>query len=221
MRQSVIKAFALLLFAGITSCNLSTSSGPAEEVNESFTELQVGQEWIYAYWEKRHGGELLFTGDTLSVSIISKEAGLVTFFEGPINGAAGTTSDTTTFQFQIQDSVLTQVGANDSRVFGFVRNHGGALLLSQVDSVPVTVNLDTSFFLIREQTGKPKFVGHAELVDLFSESYTDVTVYYDQTPTYVDGFGHLAIFSREYGVVSTIYFGGRSPIEASGYQLVK
>ena len=212
----------LLLSVVIFNCDSTTSPDTEPPVTSvSFADLEVGQKWLYAKWEKRYSGERMFTGDTISVSVIAKDAGIVTFYESPAHIDSISSWDTTTFKFQLEDSVLRQVGINRSRVFGFIGNHDGILTLAHIDSNRVTVDIDTSLHLIREQTGKSRFVGHSDTVELFSDIYEDVIVYYDETPTYVDGFGHLAIFSREEGMVATIYFGGFSPIEQYGYKLVK
>lgn len=210
----------LLLSVVIFNCDSPTSPDTEPPVS-SFADLAVGQKWLYAKWEKRYAGERMFTGDTISVSVIAKDAGIVTFYESPVHIDSISSWDTTTFKFQLEDSVLRQVGINHSRVFGFIGNHDGILTLAHIDSNRVTIDIDTSLHLIREQTGKSRFVGHSDTVELFSDIYEDVIVYYDETPTYVDGFGHLAIFSREEGMVATIYFGGFSPIEQYGYKLVK
>ena len=116
---------------------------------------------------------------------------------------------------------MKQMATNHSRLFGFVANHDGILTLTDIDSNYVTIDMDTSLFLIREQVGKNRFVGYSNSVQLFTDKYRKVIVYYDETPTYVDGFGHLVFFSIEEGIVATIYFGGFSRIEQFGYQLIK
>ena len=86
----------------------------------------------------------------------------------------------------------------------------------------MTIDRGTNLFLLHEQTGQSKFIGRSNRVQLLLNSYEGVIVYYDQTATYVDGLGHLAIVSQEYGIASTIFFGGgRGPIEAFGYELVR
>lgn len=183
--------------------------------------MEVGQEWRFASWEKLYSGNRVFTDDTVSVTIIANKTGIVTFYEHLVNADSISPSDTATFRFQIEDSLLKQIGTNRSMVFGFVENHDSVLILNDIDSNLVTVDMDTSLFLIREQTGKSRFIGHSDNVQIFSETYQNVIVYYDETPTYADGFGHLAILSLEEGIVATIYFGGFSPIEQHGYQLVR
>ena len=203
------------------ACDPSSPSGPNPEAAQNFADLEVGQEWLYAKWEKRHAGGRVFTGDTVSVSVTSVEAGLATFFERTLDVESPTSADSSIFQFEVSDSLFRQVGSNSSRLFGFVANHDGRLFLSGIDSNPVMIDLETSLFLLREQTGQSKFIGRSNRVQLLFNSYEDVIVYYDQTPTYVDGFGHLVIISREYGIASTIFFGGFSPIESFGYELVR
>ncbi len=213
---------SFLLPVVLLNCDSSTSPDSQPTVPRvPFTKLEVGQEWRYARWEKLYSGDCAFTGDTVSVTIIAKEAGIVTFYEHPVNTDSISPSHTATFRFQIEDSRLRQVGTNRSRVFGFVANHDEILILTDIDSNLVTVDMDTSLFLIREQTGKSRFIGHSDNVQIFSETYQNVIVYYDETPTYADGFGHLAILSLEEGIVATIYFGGFSPIEQYGYQLIR
>ncbi len=211
----------LLLFA-LSNCDSSTSpenDPPAS--NPPFTDLKVGQEWQYIKWEKLPSGSRTFTGDTISVSITAKKNNIVTFFECPVHSDSISPLDTATFRFQITDSRLMQVGRNYSRAFGFVANHNGILTLTNVDSNAITVDMDTTLFLIQQQTNKSRFIGHSESIQLFLETYQDVNIYYDATPTYVDGFGHLVIFSPKEGIVATIYFGGFSLIEQYGYQLIK
>jgi hypothetical protein len=172
-------------------------------------------------WEKLYTGDRTFTGDTISVSIIDKEDGLVTFYERSANVDSYSPLDTATFKFQIGNSYLKQVGVNSSRIFGFLVSHDDMLVLTDINSNLVTIDIDTSLFLIREQTGKGLFVGHSNSVELFLDTYEDVIIYYDETPTYVDGCGHLVVFSLEEGIVATIYFGGFSPVEQTGYQLIE
>ncbi|GAB4375758.1 MAG: hypothetical protein Kow0042_21420 [Calditrichia bacterium] len=205
----------------LLNCDSSTSFEIEQpEGKTSFTDLKVGQEWRYARWEKPYSGDRFFTGDTILISIIDKKDKIVTFYERPLHADSVTVLDTATFCFQIKNSFLRQPGLNNSHVFGFLNNHDGILLLTSIDSNRVTVNIDSSFFLIRQQIGKSRFIGYADSVELFSQKYENVIIYYDETPTYVDGFGHLAIFSLQDGVVATIYFGGYSPIEQFGYQLI-
>jgi hypothetical protein len=199
--------------------NCSPGTGPEDPV--PFTNLEVGQEWQYVVWEKLYTGDRTFTGDTISVSIIDKEGGLVTFYERSANVDSYSPLDTATFKFQIENSYLKQVGVNSSRIFGFLVSHDDMLVLTDINSNLVTIDIDTSLFLIREQTGKGLFVGHSNSVELFSNTYENVIVYYDETPTYVDGCGHLVVFSLEEGIVATIYFGGFSPVEQYGYQLIR
>ena len=210
-------SIGILIPLVLLNCSLST--GPREQV--PFTALEVGQEWQYVVWEKLYDGERTFTGDTISVSIIDKEGGLVTFYERSANVDSYSPLDTATFKFQIENSYLKQVGVNSSRIFGFLASHDYMLVLTDINLDPVTINIDTSLFLIREQTGKSVFVGHSNSVELFLDTYENVIVYYDETPTYVDGCGHLVVFSLEEGIVATIYFGGFSSVEQYGYQLIK
>ncbi|MFQ5799081.1 MAG: hypothetical protein ACE5H0_10390 [Bacteroidota bacterium] len=220
--KAVNLILTLLVSVVLFNCNSGTSPDTEPPVSSvSFADLEIGQEWLYAEWEKRYSGERMFTGDTTSVSVIAREAGIITFYESPVHVDSISSWDSTTFKFQLEDSVLRQVGINRSRVFGFVGNHDGILTLAQIDSNHVTIDIDTSLYLIREQIGKSRFVGYSDTVELFSDTCEDVIVYYDETPTYVDGFGHLAIFSREEGMEATIYFGGFSAIEQYGYKLVK
>ncbi|GEM_PF-5290262 len=204
------------------ACNWSSSpDGEPSETCGNFTNPTDGRSWLYAAWEKRYDGERVFTGDTLSVTVIATEGEEVTFLEGSISEGALSMQDTTTFTFRREGSLYRQVGINLSRIFGIVGSHDGVLLLGPVDSNRVTIDINTSLFSLRRQTGKNRFVGHADVVELFSDTYKDVVVYYDETPTYVDGPGHLAIFSSREGMVVTIYFGGYSPIEQFGFKLVK
>jgi hypothetical protein len=149
------------------------------------------------------------------------EPGIVTFFESAVHADSTLPCDTATVQFQLEGSFLRQIGENRSRLLGFTANHEGILHLTEIDSNHVSVDLDTSLFFIRQQTGKSRFVGHSDRVRLFSDTYDNVNVYYDQTPTYYDGFGHLAIHSPQDGLVATIYFGGFSNLEQYGYQLIR
>ncbi len=213
--------FSVLLL-GLAACDSSSPTGPDPKAVNNFADLEVGQEWRYAKWEKRHAGERVFTGDTVSVSVTSVEAGLATFFERTLNVESPTSSDSSIFQFEVSDSLFRQVGSNRSRLFGFVSQHDGRLFLSGIDSNPVMIDLETSLFLLREQIGQSKFIGRSNRVQLLFNSYEDVIVYFDETSTYVDGFGHVAIVSQECGIASTIFFGGgRGPIEAFGYELVR
>lgn len=220
MKKSKIKALYVILYILIPLLffNCSPGTGPGEQV--PFTDLEVGQEWQYVVWEKLYEGERTFTGDTISVSIIAKDVEAVTFYEHPVNRDSVLPLDTATFSFQIENAYLKQVGVNRSRVFGFLANHDGMLTLANINSNLVTIDIDTSLFLIREQTGKSLFVGYSNSVEIFSDTYDDVIIYYDETPTYVDGCGHLVVFSLEEGIVATIYFGGFSPVEQTGYQLI-
>ncbi len=212
---SVIVGVFLVLV--IFNCSLGTEPG----VPEPFSNLEVRQEWQYVEWEKPYTENRMFTGDTISVSIIAKEGRMVTFYECTINADSVSPLDTATFSFLIDNSILRQVGENRSRVFGFLANHGGVLFLTDINSNLVTIDMDTSLFLIGKQIDKNLFVGHSNSVELFSDTYEDVNIYYDEIPTYVDGCGHLAVFSLEEGIVATIYFGVFSPIEQSGYQLLR
>lgn len=213
---------SFLLPGALLNCDSSTSPDSQPTMPRvPFTELEVGQEWRFESWEKLYSGNRVFTGDTVSVTIIANKTGIVTFYEHLVNTDSISPSDTATFRFQIEDSLLKQIGTNRSMVFGFVANHDSVLILNDIDSNHVTVDMDTSLFLIREQTGKSRFIGHSDNVQIFSETYQNVIIYYDETPTYADGFGHLAILSLKEGIIATIYFGGFSPIEQYGYQLVR
>jgi len=211
--------FLLLLSLQFLSCDKITHND--EEIPSSFTKLQVGQEWLFAKWQKLHSEKNKFTGDTVSVSIIAKDDSTVTFYETPIRLDSISPWDTTTFKFQIEDSLLRQVGNNHSQVFGIVTNHGGLLPLGHIDSNLVTIDITSSLFQVRNQTDKNWFIGYADSFELFSKVYKDVIVFYDIRATVWDGFGHLAVFSREEGMVTTIYFGGYSPIAKYGYELTK
>ncbi len=225
MRLKVKTLHAILcLLSTLVHLNCDSSRAPdimqpASEV--PFTDLQVGQEWRYAKWEKPYFGNRTFTGDTVSITIIAKEGETVTFYERTVNDGPISPTDTATFRFQIAHSLLRQVGTNRSRVFGFIAGHDSVLSLTDIDSNHVAIDLDTSLFFIREQTGKNRFVGHADSVRLLSGIYANVIVYYNEIPTYVDGFGYLAILSLKKGMVATVYFGGFSPIEQYGYQLIR
>ena len=152
--------FSLLLGA-LVACDLSGPNGPKPEAANNFADLEVGQEWLYAKWEKRHAGERVFTGDTVSVSVTSIAAGLATFFERTLHVESPTSADSSIFQFEVSDSLFRQVGSNSSRLFGFVLQHDGRLFLSGIDSNPVMIDLETSLFLLREQTGQSKFIGRS------------------------------------------------------------
>jgi hypothetical protein len=163
----------------------------------------------------------MFTGDTTSIFMMAKEPGMMTFFESTVHADSTLPSDTATVTFQIEGQLWRQIGENNSRLLRFLNHHDGILYLTHIDSNLVTIDLHTSLFLIRQQTGKNRFVGHAERVQLLCDTYDNVNVYYDETPTYYDGFGHVAIHSPEDGLVATVYFGGFSLIEQHGYQLIR
>ncbi len=186
-----------------------------------FADLQVGQQWKYVGREKAYDQNRVLTGDTVTITVIAKENGLVTFKERFIHGAPNQPEDTLTFRLQLEDSRLRQVGDNSSSVFRFLSSHDGVLWLTPIDSNRVAINLETSLFTLREQTGKNHFIGYAESVQLFLNNYDDLTVYYDERLTYVDGPGHVALFSAKEGMVGTIYFGGFSLFEQHGYELIK
>jgi len=209
----------LLLAQQFLSCN---NDAPNElKFYSSFTELQVGQEWLYIKWWKPHSEDIQYSEDTISVSIVAKDDSIITFYETPIRLDSISYWDTVTFKFQIEDSLLRQVGNNHSQVFGIVTNHGGLLPLGHIDSNLVTIDFTSSLFQVGNQIDKYRFIGYADSIDLFSEVYKDVIVFYDATPTFLDGSGHLAVFSQEDGMVATIYFGGDTPIEKYGYRLIK
>jgi hypothetical protein len=216
------KILGILLPLVLMNCDLCLLPDPKPVVPfVPFIDLSVKQEWQYLRWEKPYSGDRAFTGDTVSVSIIDRDNSKVIFYERTACADANSPADTATICFQIEDSYFRQVGINRSKVFGFVANHGGILIFTHIDSNLVTVNIDTALYLIREQTGKGRFIGNSDSLEVFSELYHNVNIYYDDTPLPYDGIGHLAIFSPEEGILSTIYFGGFSPVEQFGYQLIR
>lgn len=187
----------------------------------SFADLQIGQQWRYVKWEKFRDQDRKLTGDSVVVTIIAKENDLITLQERFIPATTQEQADTLTFNLRHEGSRLRLVGNLTARVFSFLGSHDGVLLLTPVDSNRVAINLDDSLFDLRQQTGKNHFVGHSEAVQLFLQSYEDLTVYYDERITYVDGNGHVALFSAEQGVVGTVFFGGFSLFEQYGFELIK
>ncbi|MGH7490783.1 MAG: hypothetical protein ACREOO_00160 [bacterium] len=206
----------------VLSCD---SSAPLNdqlvELGQPIDDVEVTQVWRYASWEKPYFGTRAFTGDTTTIRITAREPGTVTLFERTVHADSSLPADTATVKFQREGSLWRQIGENRSRLYGFLAHHDGVLYQTNIDSNHVVVDLDTSLFLIRQQTGKNHFVGHSDRVRLFCDTYDHVNVYYDETPTYYDGFGHLAIHSPREGLVATIYFGGFSSIEQHGYQLIR
>ena len=190
-----------------------------ENANGSFAELRVGQQWQYVRWEKLHGQNHKLTGDSVVVTVIAKENDLITLQERFIPAAPQQQADTLTFSLQHEGSRLRLVGSLTANIFRFLGSHD--LLLTPVDSNRVAINLDNSLFDLREQTGKNHFIGHSEAVQLFLSEYDDLTVYYDERPTYYDGAGHVALFSPEKGVVGAVFFGGFSLFEQYGFELIK
>jgi hypothetical protein len=220
--KSLYVSLNILVLLVLFNCDSSTSPETDPKVPKVlFTDLVVGQKWQYAKWEKLYLGNRIFTGDSIAVSIIAKEDRKVTFYERPANTDSISPPDTAIFSFQIEDPILRQVGINRSKVFGFVANHDGILTLTDIDSNRVTLDMDNSLFWMREQTGKSRFNGHSDRIELFSDTYENVIIYNDETPIYMDGFGQLAIFSLEECIVTTIYFDGFSLIEQYGYQLIR
>jgi hypothetical protein len=214
----LVSSFLTIL---VSNCHFGWPTEGPNNTGSFFKNLEVGQEWRYVEWQKHYSEDRMFTGDTVSITVIAKNAASVTFFEKTANADSISFSDTTTIRFNREGATLRQQGEDFSRLFGFLRHHDGVLLLGEVDSNFVSINLDSSLFFVRDELGKPKFIGHTDTVELFSETSTELTVYYDQTPTYYDGHGHLALFSRENGIVAAIYFGGFSPVEQFGYELIK
>lgn len=205
----------LLLALALWHCDSKNSLTPSAF---SFSEIEVGQEWRYLKWEKPYDDTRKLTGDTLTLAVIAKAGKLVTFAETMHGNAA---SETKTFQLHFEDSFVRQVGNSDSKIFRFLNSHDGILWLTQIDSNSVRVAVDSSLFHLREQTGKNHFLGHAERAQLHLNRYENLTVYYDERPTYVDGQGHVALFAPEQGMIATINFGGFSLTEHSGYELLK
>ena len=217
--RAILCSLACLLVLGCDS-SAPLNDQPVE-LGRPIDELEVQQVWQYARWEKPYFGTRVFTGDTTTIMVTAREPGFVTLFESTVHADPSLPTDTATVKFQREGSFWRQIGENRSRLYGFLVHHDGILYQTHIDSNHVVVDLDTSLFLIRQQTGKNRFVGHSDRVQLFSDCYNDVNVYYDETPTYYDGFGHLAIHSPKEGLVATVYFGGFSTIEQHGYKLIR
>ena len=221
--MKIILFLSLIVTLAFLNCT-DTVTNPKiiiPDVDSSFIKLNIGQEWKYVEWRKYYYEEPFFTGDTISIKIISKTPGLVTFFEKKLNVDSITIHDTATVYLQIEDSILQQTEYISSDVFGFLNQFEGFLTLKKIDSNLVTINLDTTFYLIREQTRKGHFIGYTNLLEIFSNTFTDVTVYYCATPEIADDFGSLTFIHPKHGIISSIYFGGFSSTESYGYNLIK
>ncbi len=214
--KDLCHALCLLLLAlALWNCDAKNPLAPSAF---SFSELKVGQEWHYLKWEKFYDETRKLTGDTLTLAVIAKAGKLITFAE-TLHGRSS--SDTTIFQMQFEDSFARQVGNNDSKLFRFLNSHEGILWLTPIDSNRVRIAVDSSLFGLREQTGKNHFLGQAERAQLHLNRYENLTVYYDERLTYVDGPGHVALFSPQEGLVAMINFGGFSLVAQAGYELFK
>ena len=218
----IIFIFYLVITLSFLSCT-DTVTNPritVPDVDSSFIKLNVGQEWKYVKWIKYYDEEPFFTGDTISIKIISKVPGFVTLFEKYLNRDSITYQDTATIFLQFADSILWQ-DPNSSEVFGFLNNFEGFLTLKNIDSNIVTINLDTTLFFIGRQIGKDQFIGRTNHLEIFSNTFSDVTVYYSETPGFADDFGSLTFINPKQGIISSIYFGGFSLTESYGYNLIK
>ncbi|RMF58756.1 MAG: hypothetical protein D6748_07940 [Calditrichaeota bacterium] len=216
MRKHILKfslklGVALFLWVG---CDNATQPG---QMVQDFSDLQVGQEWNYLRWEKRHFEEPVITQDWATLKIVDRNSNTVTFQEVVYDSASEMT-DTSLITFQIVDSNLVLFGATRSRLFGFLESHNGILPLTRVDSNLVNVNID-SLPDIAQKTGKPRFMGHASKARILNHEYSNLTFFYDSLPIVLDAPGTGAFFSPQQGLVSVVRFDGYSLFEHTGYLL--
>ena len=199
-----------------------------------FSNLKVGMEWKYEYWEQLYNGlednhlepsydaPITFTGDTLTLRVISIVESTIVFRQDWSTRIATETEYHTAFDTIVQKSGVLSLKSNFmspyTPIFAFLHHSypRGGLYIDTIPDTSIVVTLDSSL----EVPGywDDFLIAKADTVQTPRLTVINPTVHISH-PFMVEP-GYLALYADGLGIASVIKYGGVRRQFRSGYDLV-
>jgi len=198
-----------------------------------FSNLKVGMEWKYEYWEQLYNGlednhlgpsydaPITFTGDTLTLRVISIVESTIVFRQDWSTRVSSEIQYHTAFDTLVQKSGVLSLRSKSylyTPIFAFLHHSytRGGLYIDTIPDTSIVVTLDSSLETPGYRGGF--LIAKADTVHTPRLTVINPTVH--NSLPYMYEPGYLALYADGLGIASVIKYGGIRRQFRSGYDLV-